>query len=96
MQSQLEDLKETLQKIELNDTNYPLRNVLILEAIYLAAALGYKSGVRLDVEDPNWPVFVIDLPTGQVAWHLPAVAVAYDGHSIKDKYERCRKFISLN
>jgi hypothetical protein len=92
MQTELSELKETLQKIELNDTNYSIRYILVQKAMYLASVLGYKSGVRIDTEEPDWPVYVIDLPTGQVSWHMPAVAVAYDGHTTEEKYKRCRNF----
>ena len=38
-----------------------------------------------------WPVAVIVLPEGQVAWHLQAIDCEYDGHTTEEKYERIRR-----
>lgn len=65
-----------------------------------ALALGLKAGFALDPQEgPEWPVLFIDLPTGQVSWHLTAAqrAVAsdigdydgeWDGHTTEEKYRR--------
>lgn len=52
-----------------------------------------------DQAAPGWPVIYLELPTGQVSWHLhpddlvlfghvPAGTVAWDGHTTDDKYRR--------
>jgi hypothetical protein len=38
-------------------------------AAVMAVKLGYRVGVK---DDPEWPILYIDLPTGQVFWHLPS------------------------
>lgn len=30
----------------------------------------------------------LELPTGQVSWHLPAHGIGFDGHSTAEKYRR--------
>lgn len=35
----------------------------------ICADLGFPAGVRV-VDDPEWPCILIDLPTGQVSWHI--------------------------
>jgi hypothetical protein len=55
-----------------------------------------------DPDERDWPVLMIDLPTGQVGWHLPKEEVngqwpsyekEWDGHSLEEKRERLRRFI---
>lgn len=47
-------------------------------------------------------MLMIDLPTGQVGWHLPKAEIegqwpaydkAWDGHSLEEKRERLKRFI---
>jgi len=69
----------------------------------LALQQGYKVGLRVDANDPDWPVLMIDLPTGQVGYHLPKAEVTvedwpaydgeWDGHSLIEKRMRVEKFI---
>lgn len=79
---------------------YTERNACVGMAYIMATALGYNVGVK--VEDPQWPIIFIDLPTGQVSWHIPigdlasyfpygripAYSGEYDGHSTEEKYSR--------
>lgn len=92
--SLLDKLKITLHNIKENDTNYAYRNKLILIALGLAAEIGYPCGIRIDPEEPKWPVVFIELPVGQVSWHLPEHKETYDGHTTEEKYRRISKFIS--
>ncbi|MBP9897789.1 MAG: hypothetical protein KBF28_05410 [Gemmatimonadales bacterium] len=85
-------LSEILANIERHDEDYGLRYGMVLEAVALARYLGYQSGFRIDPTEPDWPVAYIELPTGQVSWHLPQHPTPWDGHDTATKYERCRAF----
>lgn len=80
-----------LDTIQANEANYAVRNPLIIQAVSMALRLGMRAGFRLDPQEPEWPVAYIELPTGQVSWHLPQHSVAYDGHTTAQKYQRCRE-----
>lgn len=68
--------------------NYPLRNDLVLTALSQARAAGLPAGIRLDPRTPAWPVVFIELPTGQVSWHIPEHGEPWDGHTTEEKYRR--------
>jgi hypothetical protein len=85
-------LAQTLRRIERNDDNYDLRYFLVIEAVYYAQQCGYAAGFRIDPGEPEWPVAYIELPTGQVSWHLPRHPIGWDGHETPEKYRRCREF----
>ena len=85
-------LAETLSGIEKADVDYPARYILVLEALALAVESGYDAGIRIDPVDPTWPVVYIELPTGQVSWHMPEHKLPWDGHTTEDKYARIREF----
>lgn len=64
-----------------------------------AQALGHHAGFAADLDAPGWPVLLIDLPTGQVSWHVRAedratapdlgsYEGAWDGHTTGEKYSR--------
>lgn len=76
------------------DVNYARRNELVIEALYVADRIGLSAGVRLDPEQPAWPVVFIELPDGQVSWHLPEYEQAWDGHTTAQKYLRVAAFVS--
>lgn len=83
-----------LQNVIANDQNYEKRYSLILRLMYLANDLGYNAGWRFDPDEPEWPVAVVDLPgNGQVSWHCPAIKLHYDGHTTKQKIERCTAYL---
>ena len=88
------ELASLLRGIEAADEqeDYAVRNAYVYQALGAASRLGYPVGVRLDPAEPGWPVAYIELPTGQVSWHLPAFAQAWDGHTIREKYARCRAY----
>ncbi|MFI6134038.1 hypothetical protein [Micromonospora sp. NPDC051141] len=71
---------------------YARRNALIWTALALAQEAGVPAGVGHDPTDPRPVVVYLELPTGQVSWHLPAHPAAWDGHSTTAKYERVAAF----
>ncbi len=85
------------------DKVYFDRNQAVMAMARLALQQGYKAGLRVDSNDPDWPVLMIDLPTGQVGYHLPKNEVTvedwpeydkeWDGHSLVEKRMRMEKFI---
>lgn len=87
-------LKDTLAMIERCDQDYAPRYALVLMAVAMAVAAGLEAGFEADKAEPGWPVAYIELPTGQVAWHLPAHKTPWDGHSTAEKYERIRRYIA--
>ena len=86
-------LNELLPLIEDNDLNYDERYHLVIEAVLRAISIGMPAGFRIDPDEPEWPCAYIELPTGQVNWHLPQHPVAWDGHSTEEKYQRIRRFV---
>lgn len=89
------DLADFLVLIERYDQakEYDNRYLAVCGALVAACACGFRAGVRVDPAEPEWPVIYIELPTGQVSWHLPQHPVAWDGHDTEEKYRRCRAFI---
>jgi len=92
-----EILAVVLWQIRENDTNYPVRYGLIWEAMGLACQLGYPAGVRVDYDaiEPRFPIIAyIELPAGQVSWHMPPHTVDWDGHTTDEKLGRISDFVS--
>lgn len=79
---------EQAEKVE----EYAIRNTQVYQAAGLAARLGYPVGIRLDLQEPAWPILFIELPTGQISFHLPAYPSSWDGHDTPTKYARCRAY----
>lgn len=93
--------KETVRLRRQKDGAYRERDMCVALMARLAASLGYRVGMgRHEGEwedDWRWVVYV-DLPTGQVSWHIhdserdwfdfPAYPGAWDGHTTEQKYER--------
>lgn len=75
---------------------YARRNQSILVALGSAAMLGWECGVGIDPQEPDWPVVYIQLPTGQVSWHITSYDKPYDGHSTEEKYQRIADFCAMN
>ena len=73
--------------------DYAMRERLVLAALAAARASGLEAGVRLDPAEPEWPVVFIELPTGQVSWHLPQHATPWDGHTTAEKYARIGAYL---
>jgi len=91
------------------DQAYRERNQLVTLLANMALARGWKAGRRWDrSQEVGWEnVVVIDLPTGQVSWHigvhdgpvcqfetLPAYDGEWDGHTTDEKWERVRAYRS--
>jgi len=91
----------TDQSSTLNDAYFD-RNQAVMVLARLAQMLGYKVGLKIDPNEPDWPVLMIDLPTGQVGWHLPKDEIVgqwpeyegeWDGHSLEEKRKRLAEFV---
>lgn len=90
------DPSNTMTGTESGDRTYAMRNSAVFQAMASANQLGMAVGVKVDPADPVHPVVAyIDLPTGQVSWHLPAYPGEYDGHKTDEKYGRIRDFQRL-
>lgn len=94
-----------LHKKELDDV-YTERNKCVALLVSMALGLGLKAGIGMheDKEGETWDddwrhIAFIDLPAGQVSWHLhdsemawfegaPKYTGKWDGHSTETKYER--------
>ena len=94
----------TDQSSTLNDAYFD-RNQAVMALARLAMAQGYKVGLRVDPDEPDWPVLMIELPTGQVGWHLPRGEVIgqwpvyereWDGHSLEEKRARVGRFVEMD
>ncbi len=80
-----------------------------MDAVYrernqLVSALSklYPSYFLIDPSEPDWLVVAVELPTGQVTWHIPDDEIkqffahlkhdtperAWDGHNNEEKYRR--------
>lgn len=90
--TELDQLKATLVHIERLDADHDRRYGMVLRAVAKAHTLGLQAGFRFDPKEPEWPVAFIELPTGQVSWHLAPHPVEWDGHTTEQKYERIRKW----
>ena len=88
-----------MNKIEsTSDEAYLDRNLCVQALAKMAQKLGFNTGIK---EDPEWPVLYIDLPTGQVSWHirekellidLPEYNGKWDGHDLQEKRRRLIDF----
>ena len=85
---------------------YSDRNHAVLLAARLAEDNGLKVHVGIDPNEPTWPVVYIELPKGQVSWHLSpgyferfsrlfrrAKPSQWDGHTTPIKHQRIRQFL---
>lgn len=79
--------------------DYASRNYSIISAMAEAQRQLIPVGFGYD-PNPNNPelegrriVAYIELPIGQVSWHLPEHATPWDGHTTEEKYDRIRRFI---
>lgn len=82
------------------DAVYRERSKCVFLITRMAAKLGYDVGVGKDLDEPEWPVIFVHLPSGQVSWHvsredydryfkgLPVFPHPYDGHDTEEKYRR--------
>lgn len=73
--------------------DYDRRNKLVIEALWCAMRQGLEAGIRIDPEEPEWPVIFIELEQGQVSWHIEQHKKEWDGHDTKEKYRRVREYL---
>jgi len=92
----------------MTESLYVERAFCTLAIARAARALGCRVGFREDesLHSPqDWPVLFVDLPTGQVSWHLSAedrrIAAdighydgAWDGHDTEEKYRRLAMWLN--
>jgi hypothetical protein len=76
---------------ERQSIHYDNRAFFLMEAISLAHQCGYKAGIRIDPDDLNWPVVFIELPTGQISYHIKQHSIPWDGHTTEQK---CLRLLS--
>lgn len=88
--------KAQLCHIERYDTDYEQRYGMILRAVAKAHTLGLQAGFRFDPKEPEWPVAFIELPTGQVSWHIAPHPIEWDGHTTEEKYRRIKAWFFAN
>ena len=78
---------------------YKDRNLLVQLCGKLAAICDLNMGVKFGKE---WSVLYIELPSGQVSWHIPKIDIIkkfpeynkeWDGHDIENKRMRLIEFI---
>lgn len=101
---------EPVTKQQLNNV-YAERNKCVALIYHMARLLGYNYGLRQSSDmEPGWQsCAMIDLPTGQVSWHIQdheqdwfaegnqvkAYTREWDGHSTEEKYARVLAFASV-
>jgi len=85
----------------MNDV-YWERNQLVLALTKL-----YKSWSSIEPQEPEWLIIFIELPTGQVSWHVPKAEYdqyfshlpvepnVWDGHTTEEKYDRLRALTNV-
>jgi len=73
--------------------DYKRRWFQVMDAMLHARQCGIESGIRIDPDQPEWPVVFIELPTGQVSWHIAQHGREWDGHTTEEKYSRIRKLL---
>lgn len=86
-------LRRLLAAIQAADHDYAARYGLVLDAVAAAHRAGLPVGFRYDPNEPDWPVAYIELPTGQVSWHVPQHSRPWDGHTTEEKYQRIARFL---
>lgn len=76
------------------EDRYAERNRHVWAAVGAAMSLGYPAGVQPDPVVPEAPMCVyIELPTGQVSWHVPMYPGQWDGHDTAEKYRRVAAYL---
>lgn len=76
------------------ENRYDYRNILVYEAVALALRSNLKAGIRIDLKEPEWPVAYIELPTGQITYHLPQHGAPWDNHTTEIKNTRIKQFVA--
>jgi hypothetical protein len=105
LEDQVRDLSRAMSEAQGRAANieavYQDRNQAVQALARLAQQAGYQAGMGVDPEEPDWPVLFVDLPSGQVSWHLkrddiigewPAYVGKWDGHDTAEKQARVAVF----
>ena len=107
-QAYLDMAAQLEQEIKTRNNAYAERNKCVALLAALSQAVGYKVGIKNhqgdDWEDDWRNVLFIDLPTGQVSWHLHKSEIPlfsmigpyngeYDGHTTEEKYARVQQLV---
>ena len=89
-------LAQKLLEVHYHDLKgyYNNRNLFTYEAIALALRCGYEAGIRIDPNEPEWPVAFIELPSGQISYHLEQHPNPWDEHATEQKRLRILQFIA--
>jgi len=93
-----------MPKFESNskDEAYYDRNQLALLCAKMAQKLDWK--VKVKDEDSEWPIVLINLPNGQISYHIPREEMIgdfeidvdetfWDGHFLEEKRENIREYL---
>lgn len=97
------------EAVAAKDQAYSERNQCVALIAKLAAQQGYVVGLsQHDPQDYNWEddwrnIVYIDLPTGQISWHIhdselplfdqfPVYKQGWDGHSTDEKHRRMQAY----
>ena len=79
------------------DEAYFDRNQAVQLLAKYAMQAGHTVGWNDNPDEPSWPILLIDLPEGQVSWHIPQAEVVltappyigqWDGHTVVEKRRR--------
>ncbi len=80
------------------DEAYFDRNQLVQAMAKMAVKLGYNVGIK---SYPKYPIIYIELPTGQVSWHIPRKELivelpeyigVWDNHDLDEKRKRIEEY----
>lgn len=85
-----------IQQIERQpQPDYEARYNIVMDAMLAARRCGWQAGIRIDPEEPEWPVIYIELPTGQITWHIPQHPIPWDKHTTEEKHARIRQLLTM-
>ena len=85
----------------------PALDSVYRERMHLVATLAAVFPSYVNNEDEEWPVILINIPTGQVSWHFGKAdwdlfddipmgpEIVWDGHDTDEKYRRLDQFTNL-
>lgn len=106
LKTEIEKLEKTVEELNRQkDAAYRERNLLVLAFAHICDAMEWKGYLaRHPEEDTSWEddwrnVVVLELPNGQVTWHIhdselhhfnfmKSGEYKWDGHSTEEKYRR--------
>lgn len=73
---------------------YKNRAYFLYQALSLAISCGFDAGIRIDPKEPDWPVVFIELPTGQISYHIEQHQQTWDNHTTEQKRLRILQYIA--